>query len=97
MKKIELTIEQLNTFKKIWNVYGNGGRKHTLMNHKLIKAFYEDHEDKRELYKNSESDIRARYGNIPSVMKNLVTDDCLKACELILENKIESALRRSRG
>ena len=53
--KVVLTVNQKSELERIWFIYGNGGAKHTLGNHKFIQCLLEIQEDHRKLYVNGTS------------------------------------------
>ncbi len=76
----------------LWFIYGNDGRKCTMLNHKLIQGFYEYRENRIDTYKQAFHNVKERYGSQSKQMKELVTDECFKVCELVLLNKLHEAL-----
>lgn len=50
-KSIKLSEKQIKELKKLWFVYGNGGEKHTLFNHKYIQGIIECSEQRTEYLK----------------------------------------------
>lgn len=86
--KIKLTEEQENAFKTIWFIYGNGGRKHTMGNHKMIQGFLEHREDNRNFYIASNAQEKSE--------EWCVSEECRAVVSLILCGYIETALRISK-
>ena len=50
MKKLILTEYQKEELNNLWFVYGNGGKKSTMKDHKFIQGFLEYGEDLRNFY-----------------------------------------------
>lgn len=82
-KEVQLTEAQRAQFGKLWFIFGNRGKKHTLFNHKLIQGFYEYSEDRREDYKDGHKNMTVKYGK-DFADKNSVTEECLEAIDKIL-------------
>lgn len=72
--KVVITNEQKKQLEKLWFIYGNGGSKHTLGNHKFIQNLLTDNEDYRSFY-------RRRLAAIHSL-----TDSCMNDVDKILDN-----------
>lgn len=85
MDKINLTDSQLKRFEKLWFIYGNSGKKSTLFNHKLVQGFYESSENRIDVYRDGNKNIIEKYGQ-EYANKNGVTEECISACEEILNN-----------
>ncbi len=71
--KVVLTINQKSELERLWFIYGNGGKKHTLGNHKFIQCLLESNEDYRKLYVKS-----------PAVLYKL-TSECQIEVDKILD------------
>lgn len=82
-KEIMLTESQIERFRKLWWVYGNSGKKCTLFNHKLVQGFYEYRENRIAAYRQGNKNMKRNYGQA-YVDKNGVTEECISACEEIL-------------
>lgn len=82
--EIKLTESQKERFGKIWFVYGNGGSKHTMGNHKLIQGFYQYGEDRRSVYTSEETIKELERKKVYDTWK--VTDECLEKVNDILAN-----------
>ncbi|KKN55713.1 hypothetical protein LCGC14_0579220 [marine sediment metagenome] len=91
---MNLTNKQRNIFKRIWFIYGNGGRKHTPLNHKLIQGFLEHNEDRMEDYRNGYDNLLKRF-NKKIAKEHGVTPECFEVCDLILSNNIEQAIKKA--
>lgn len=83
--KLNLTEKQVAAFYKLWWIYGNDGKKCTLFNHKLVQGFYEHRENRIEAYREGNKNMIERRGK-EYAEKNGVTEECIKACEDILNN-----------
>ena len=84
-KDILLTEKQKKEFEKIWFVFGNNGKKCTLFNHKLVQGFYEYGENRINAYRTGNKNMKKQYGK-EYVVKNGVTEECIAACQEILNN-----------
>ena len=84
--KITLSESQKKRLEKLWFIYGNGGKYHTMGNHKLIQGFYQYNEDRREIYTNPENHVRIKAIGKKYWDEWRVTDDCLNAVNEILAN-----------
>lgn len=80
-----LTENQKERFKKLWWIYGNDGPKCTLLNHKLVQGFYEYNENRIDAYRDGNKNMAERFGK-EYALKNGVTEECISACEEILNN-----------
>lgn len=49
--KINLTPSQRHSLDDLWFIWGNGGSKHTMSNHKFIQRILEHGIDNRDFYK----------------------------------------------
>lgn len=78
-----LNDSQLNRFYKLWFIYGNHGRKHTRLNHTLVQGFYEHHENRIESCREGNKNLADKYGQ-KYADENGVTEECIVACEEIL-------------
>lgn len=85
MDTINLTEKQKKEFERIWFIFGNGGKKCTLFNHKLVQGFYEYNENRIEAYRDGNKNITEQYGE-EYAKNNGVTEECISACEEILNN-----------
>lgn len=90
---MDLTLGQKDLFESAWFVYGNGGRKSTLLNHKLIQGFVQYGEDRREAYSHAEENMKERYTpeEFERVKNQLPTEECFKFCDLVLEGNLLKA------
>ena len=86
IKQLNLTDKQRLAFNKIWFIYGNNGKKCTLFNHKLIQGFCEYSENRIEFYREGNKNLIFKYGE-EYAEKNGVTEECIAACQEILNNK----------
>lgn len=84
--EIQLTESQRKRFERLWFIYGNGGKHHTMGNHKLIQGFYQYGEDRRMAYTNKASIKRIKKLGEAYWNEWRVTDECLKEVNNILEN-----------
>jgi len=82
-ERINLTEEQTKAMHKLWFVFGNGGKKSTLFNHKLIQGFVEHLEDRRSDYACVNENIEEKYGK-KYALENGITDECLNEIKKIL-------------
>jgi len=82
--EITLTESQLKRFSKLWFVFGNNGKKCTLLNHKLVQGFYEYKENRIEAYIDGNKNMADKFGE-EYADKNGVTEECIKACQDILD------------
>jgi len=89
---MELTKEQKDCFSDLWFIYGNDGVKCTMLNHKLIQGFFEYDEDRRESYRQAAQNVKDRWGEDSRHMDELVTKECLLACNLVLKNRFVEAI-----
>lgn len=80
-----LTESQKERFKKLWFIFGNNGKKCTLFNHKLVQGFYEYGENRIEAYRQGNENMAEKY-DAEYVFKNGVTEECIAACQEILDN-----------
>ena len=97
---MELTEEQKEIFKKAWlYVYGNGGHKSTMLNHKLLQGFAQYEEDRREPYRKAESNMRERYteSEFDRLKNQLPTQECFQFCDLVLEGKFDEAKKLAKS
>ncbi len=83
--EITLTESQIERFRKLWFIYGNHGKKCTLLNHKLVQGFYQYRENRIEAYRDGNKNIENKFGK-EYAEKNGVTEECIAACEEILQN-----------
>lgn len=83
--KLNLTDKQIKEFERIWFIFGNSGKKSTLFNHKLVQGFYESRENRIDAYRDGTKNIVEKYGQAEAD-KMAVTEECIAACELILNN-----------
>lgn len=90
---MNLSSEQIEAFRKLWFIYGNHGKKCTSLNHKLIQGFFEYQEDRRKDYRQAEINIIERFGKNNPRLKDLVTEECFRACDLVLNGKIDEAIK----
>jgi hypothetical protein len=97
MNVIQLTKEQVNAFEKLWFIYGNGGIKSTLLNHKLVQGFYQYREDRRKLYENAGDNMRERGFSEDKIDRDDLTNECVKVCSLVLDGKISEAMNISKS
>lgn len=76
-----LNAKQRIALKKLWFVYGNGGPKSTLLNHKYIQGLLEYNEDRKKDYLE---------GNVNMIEKGFerdcLTDECMIEVEKILNS-----------
>jgi len=86
MKKLNLTEEQKKAFNALWSIYGNGGAKCTLFNHKLVQGFVEWQENRIDAYKEGRKNFIERFGEEKAKEIN-VTDECIDECLKILNNE----------
>ena len=82
---MSLTKEQKKCFEHIWFIYGNNGRKCTMLNHKLIQGFIEYNEDRRDDYKYAKSRLEGDGYNL--------TMECWNVVNLILDSQFDKALQ----
>ncbi len=94
---MKLTEEQLEAFRKLWFIYGNGGKKSTLFNHKLVQGFFEYQENRIEAYEGGKERLIERWGESSPYVKEAVTQECIDACNLVLENKITEAIELAKS
>lgn len=59
MKQLLLSEEQLKKLEKLWFVYGNGGKKCTMPNHRFIQNLIEGSKDYRDFYPITKDCIKA--------------------------------------
>lgn len=90
MPVLNLEDKQIQIFRRSWFVYGNGGVKSTLFNHKLIQGFVGHGDDRRKAYRESMGNITDRFGPDKGV-KMEVTEECLKFCDLVMDKEYEQA------
>lgn len=88
---MELSTEQKQAFKKVWFIYGNKGRKCTLLNHKLIQGFLHYNKDRREAYIEGNKNMKENLDE-EQYSRSKLTDECLKVINLILDHNIDQAL-----
>ena len=93
---MELNDEQKQALEKIWFIDGNGGRKSTMQNHKLIQGFIQYGEDRRDFYIQGNKNLEERF-NKEYVNKHGLTDECLLVVNLILDNKIDRGLEKAQS
>ena len=89
---MELTNEQIKAFRQVWFIYGNNGKKCTMFNHKLIQGFIEFNEDRRADYRGGYDNMAERFGK-QYAKKTAATTECFKICRLILEGKMDEAIK----
>lgn len=53
--KVVLTDQQKAELNRLWFIYGNGHKKHTLGNHRFIQCLLESNEDNRKFFVNTAS------------------------------------------
>jgi hypothetical protein len=96
-RNLELTKEQMEAFKKLWFIYGNNGKKHTLFNHKAIQGFLEANENRLEVYsENRKKTIREDLKNIQNQIESYwLTDECKLVCEYVLKSDFKNAFEIS--
>jgi hypothetical protein len=51
---MELTDNQREKLNNLWFIFGNGGKKHSMKDHKFIQGFLEHNKDLRNFYKPSD-------------------------------------------
>lgn len=89
---MELSANQKKALKEAWFIYGNKGRKSTLLNHKLIQGFLHYNEDRRTIYIKGNKNMKNSL-DPEQYSRSKVTDECLKVVNLILDNNIDKALK----
>ncbi|HMG82792.1 MAG TPA: hypothetical protein VK559_07135 [Ferruginibacter sp.] len=72
--KVVLTDTQKKQLEKLWFIYGNGHKKHTLGNHRFIQRLLECNDDARKLFVNGNSVL------------NKLTSECQLEVDKILDN-----------
>lgn len=83
--ELELTESQIKRFEKLWFIYGNHGKKSTHLNHKLVQGFYQYRENRIEVYRDGNKNYTDKYGE-DYTKEHGVTEECIAACEEILNN-----------
>ena len=86
---MNLSQKQKECFEKLWFIYGNNGRKCTMLNHKLIQGFIEYNEDRRDAYQYAKSRLEGKGYNL--------TMECWNVVNLVLENKLNEAIELSKS
>lgn len=81
---INPTKEQIKKLKDLWFVYGNGGPKSTLFNHKYIEGFIEFNEDRKQFYLDG-------YQNLVDMGwdKEALTEECIIDVEKIVYENLK--------
>lgn len=79
-----MTITPIQRIKlnRLWFIYGNGGSKHTDLNHKYIQGIIQYDEDREAAYKNA--DMSAFIATGRDIDKIKLTDECVNAVKEIL-------------
>ena len=85
--ELTLTEKQLKEFGRIWFIFGNDGPKCTLFNHKLVQGFYQYKENRIKEYRQGNKNMARNPGlGKEYVKRNGVTEECIAACQEILNN-----------
>lgn len=85
MAKEILTADQRKKLEALWFIYGNGGKKATLGNHKFIQGLLEHGENNLKTYKDGYQNMIDRFGKKTADEKKL-TDECVEAVMNIINN-----------
>lgn len=71
--KVVLTEQQKADLTKLWFIFGNGGKKYTLGNHRYIQCLLEDNQDYRKMY------VRTSH------VIDCLSAECIIECDKILD------------
>jgi hypothetical protein len=80
---MQLTESQKIELNKLWFIYGNRGKKHTLGNHRFIQNLLTRGEDDREFYLKGIKNMKKK--GIYSDDK-AITQECISAVDSILKS-----------
>lgn len=96
---MDLTQQQKKLFREAWFIYGNSGRKSTMLNHKLIQGFLEFDENRIDVYKEAETNMKERYSeeNFQKLKHQLPTEECFQFCKLVLKEEFTKAIKLAKS
>jgi len=85
--KMEITIEQRRFLEDLWFIWGNGGPKHSMSNHKFIQGIIERGDDDRKFFKPDKDLIRVVDSILSSEVRRVGVDKCEK-CNKRTQNEV---------
>lgn len=99
--KVVLTGSQKINLEKLWFLYGNGGAKYTLGNHKFIQGLLESNEDYRKFYVKTAQAIHCLtqecIAEVDKIIDHIKIGDRVKVLTEAIHQESQRPLNRMRG